>query len=125
VTGDVRTSLGLTLPGVGAAALPPAVFLVLYTGSPGTLIDLAADLAWLTGRSLSDFVLDQHLPGPAGMGTGTNLFEASVFNQAIGVLIGRGFTPRQAVGQFDARAAKAGTTRHAVSRRVLAGLTGS
>jgi len=61
----------------------PAVVLVVYAGSPGTFVDLAADLAWLTARPLSDFFLDQHLPAPAG-DAATNLFEVSVINQAIG-----------------------------------------
>ena len=52
VPGDVRTSLGLALPGLGDARLLPVVVLVLYAGSPGTFVDLAADLAWLTGPPL-------------------------------------------------------------------------
>ena len=123
VTGDVRTSLGLALPGIGDARLVPSVVLVLYAGSPGTFVDLAADLAWLTARALSDFVLDQHLPGPAGIGTGTNLFEASVINQAIGVLIGQGYTPRQAERHLHEQAAGASISRHAASLRILTRLT--
>jgi hypothetical protein len=95
----------------------------LYAGSPGTFVDLAADLAWLTARPLSDFVLDQHVPGPAGIGTGTKLFEASVINQAIGALIAQGYTPQQADGQLDAQAADAGINRHAARLRILARLT--
>jgi hypothetical protein len=120
--GDVRTSLGMALPGVGDTCVAPTVVVVLYAGSPGTFVDLAADLAWLTIRPLRDFVLDQHLPGSDGMDTGTNLFEASVVNQAIGVLIGQGFTPRQADGQLDAQAANAGISRHAASCLILARL---
>ena len=56
--------------------------------APGTFVDLAADLAWLTARPLSDLVLDRHLPPPAERGAATSLFEASVINQAIGALIG-------------------------------------
>ncbi|HET9563392.1 MAG TPA: hypothetical protein VFP27_02520 [Mycobacterium sp.] len=124
VPGDVRTSLGLALPGLGDARLLPVVVLVLYAGSPGTFVDLAADLAWLTARPLRDFVLDQHLPAPAGKGTGTHLLEASVINQAIGVLIGQGYTPQQADRQLGAQAADAGISRHAASLRILAKLAG-
>ena len=89
----VRTSLRLTLPGVGDGWASPSVALILYAGTPGTFVDLTADLAWLTGRPPSDFALDQHLSVPAGSDAGTSLRAASVINQAIGVLIGRGYTP--------------------------------
>jgi hypothetical protein len=117
---DVRTSLSLALPGVGDVGLPPALVVVLYAGSPGTFVELAADLAWLTARPLSDFVLDQHLPDPAGTGATTRLSETSVINQAIGALIGRGYTPEQAVRHLTAEGAKAGISRHAVGLRILA-----
>jgi hypothetical protein len=120
--GDVRTSLGLALPGVGDARVARAVVLVLYARSPGTFVDLAADLAWLTARPLRDFVLDQHLPA-AGPGTVTHLLEESVINQAIGVLIGQGYTPMQADRQLDVLAADAGVSRRAASLRILAKVT--
>jgi hypothetical protein len=120
-TGDVRTSLRLALSGVGDVGLP-AVVLVLYAGSPGTFVDLAADLAWLTARPLSDFVLDQHLPAPAEQCSATNLFEDSVINQAIGALIGQGYTPEQAERHLTAEGAAAGLSRHAFGLRILAGL---
>ena len=121
-TGDVRTSLRLALPGVGSAGHLPAVVVVLYAGSPGSFVDLAADLAWLTARPLSDFVLDQHLPAPAERGAATSLFQAWVINQAIGALIGQGYTPEQAEGHLTAEGADAGISRHAVGLRILAGL---
>ncbi|CQD19303.1 ANTAR domain-containing protein [Mycobacterium europaeum] len=121
-TGDVRTSLRLTLSGVGDVGLLPAVVLVLYAGSPGTLVDLAADLAWLTARPLSDFVLDQHLPALAEQCSATNLFESSIINQAIGALIGQGYTPEQAERHLTSEGAAAGLSRHAVGLRILAGL---
>lgn len=98
--------------------------LVLYAGSPGAFVDLAADLAWLTARPLSDFVLDQHLTIPAGSDTGTQLSAASVINQAIGVLIGIGYTPRQADLRLDSQAAHAGTDRYAAAQLILATRTG-
>jgi hypothetical protein len=121
-TGDVRTSLRLVLPGVGDVGLLPVVVLVLYAGSPGTFVDLAADLAWLTARPLNDFVLDQHLPAAAERGAATSLFQVSVINQAIGALIGQGCTPEQAERHLTAEGADAGISRHAVGLRILAGL---
>jgi len=35
-----------------------AVALILYARSPGAFVDLAADVARLTGRPLTDFPLD-------------------------------------------------------------------
>jgi hypothetical protein len=120
---DVRTSLGLMLPGVGNGRASPSVALILYAGTPGTFVDLTADLAWLTGRPPSDFVLDQHLRGPAGPDTGTYLRTASVIHQAIGVLIGRGYTPERAHRELDTQAHSAGTDRHTTAQFILDTLT--
>ena len=120
---NVRTSLRLTLPGVGDGWASPSVDLILYAGTPGTFVDLAADLAWLTGRPPSDFALDQHLSVPAGSDAGTSLRAASVINQAIGVLICRGYTPRQAYSKLDTQADGAGTDRYTTAQFILDTLT--
>ncbi len=120
---NVRTSLRLTLPGIGDGRAAPSVALILYAGTPGTFVDLAADLAWLTGRPPSDFALDQHLSVSDGSDTGIYLRAASVINQAIGVLIGRGHTPGQAHRDLDIRADSAGTDRHTIAQFILDTLT--
>lgn len=120
---DVRTSLRLTLPGVGGDRAASSVALTLYAGTPGTFVDLTADLAWLTGRPPSDFALDQDLTVPDGSDTGINLRAASVINQAIGVLIGRGHPPGQAGRELDIRADRAGTDRHTTAQFILDTLT--
>lgn len=120
---DVRTSLRLTLPGVGAGRAATSVAFILYARTPGTFVDLSADLAWLTGRPLSDFVLDQHLSVPAGSDAGTYLRTASVINQAIGVLIGRGYTPGQAHRELDTQADGAGTDRPNAAQFILDTIT--
>jgi hypothetical protein len=119
----VRTSLRLTLPCVGDGWASPSVDLILYAGTPGTFVDLAADLAWLTGRPPSDFALDQHLSVPAGSDAGTSLRAASVINQATGVLIGRGYTARQAHSRLDTQADGAGTDRYTTAQFILDTLT--
>jgi hypothetical protein len=124
VTDDVRTSLWLTLPGVGDGRASPSVALILYAETPGTFVDLTADLAWLTGRPPSDFVLDQHLSGPARPGTATYLRTPSVINQAIGVLIGRGYTPEQAHRELDIQADIASTERRTTAQIILDTLAG-
>jgi hypothetical protein len=120
---SVGASLWLTLPGVDEGWASPTVALILYARTPGTFVDLAADLAWLTGRPPSDFKLDQHLSAPAGSDAGTSLQAASVINQAIGVLIGRGYFPRQAHSKLDNQAAGARTDRHTAAQVILDSLT--
>ena len=124
MAGDIATSLRLTLPGIGDGWAPPAVALILYAKSPGAFVDLAADLAWLTARPLGDFVLDQDLTIPAGSDSGAQLSAASVINQAIGVLIGLGYTTQQADWRLDTQAAHAGTDRYAAAELILAMRTG-
>jgi hypothetical protein len=72
---------------------------------------------------LSDFILDQHLAIPTGAVSGYPLRAASLVNQAIGVLIGRGYTPEQALGHLDAEADRARADRHVVAQRILARLS--
>jgi hypothetical protein len=123
LAGDVRTSLQLRLPGLGEHRSPPTVAIILYAGSPGAFVDLAADLAWLTARPLTDFMLDQHLAIPAGSVTEGQLHAASTINQAIGVLIGRGYTPQQADWELDTQAGHAATDRLMAAQHILARLT--
>ena len=120
---DIRTSLRLTLPGDGDGRASPCVVLILYAATPGTFVDLSADLAWVTGRPPSDFALDQHLSGPARSDTGTYLRTVSVINQAIGVLIGRGHTSGQARQELDNQADSAGIDRNTMAQFILDTLT--
>jgi hypothetical protein len=123
VAEDIRTSLHLSLPGPGDARHSLTVTIILYAGSPGTFVDLAADLAWLTGRPPIDFTLDQHLsPATAPLPDG-RLPAAEDINQAIGVLIGRGYTPQQADQQLDTDAAHNRTDRHTAAQQLLATIT--
>ena len=119
VAGEVRTSLHVVVAGVGPTADSMAVAVTFYAGSPGAFVDLAADLAWLTARPLSDYVIDGHLAIPP-VEPRTGLLEATLINQAVGVLIGRGYTPEQAVGELDTRAARAGLDRAGAAQRILA-----
>ena len=119
VADEVRSSLRLRLPGVGDGESSLSVVLILYAATPGTFVDLAADLAWLTGRPLNDFVLDQHLPGPSRPDAGTYLRTGSAINQAIGVLIGRGYTPEQADRELDTQGERASIERHAIAQFIL------
>jgi hypothetical protein len=121
VAGDIRTSLHVPLPGIGAGHEPVSVALILYAETPGAFVDLAADLAWLTRRPLTDFMLDQHLTVPAD--TTDQLRAVSDTNQAIGALIGRGYTPQQAHRHLDIQAADNRTDRHTAAQLILDTIT--
>ena len=99
-----------------------AVVVHLFAGSPGAFVDLAADLAWLTGRPPKDFALDEHLRIPVPDESRVSLRASSVINQAVGVLIARGYSPRRADWQLDVQAAHAGTDRHTAAQVILARL---
>ncbi len=125
-TPAIRASLRMLLPDVastGADDVGVGATLILYAGRSGAFVDLAADLAWLTGRELTDFVLDQQLQLPAQPDCTLTLLTASLIDQAIGVLIGRGYTPDQAHRELDADAARAATGRAGAAARILAALT--
>ena len=100
----------------------PSIALVLYAAVPGALVDLAADLAWLTSLPLADFVLDHHLRGPEPSRTSTGM--ASLVNQAIGVLLGRGQTPDEAYQTLADHASAGGVTRASAAETILAEVTG-
>jgi hypothetical protein len=123
--GDILTSLQVLLPIMGAGDDTGAVAVILYASVPGTFVDLAADLAWLTGRPMSEVTLDGHLSLPAAADVGDQLHAASAINQAVGVLIGRGFTPHQAHCHLDIQAATNRTDRHAAAQSILGALIAS
>jgi hypothetical protein len=115
---DIRTSL-LLVAATDEQGFTPRVSLILFAAVPGAFVDLAADLCWMTGHTLIDAVLDQHLSVPADGHAGETLQKASVINQALGVLIGRGYTPEQADLELDTHAANAGTDRHQAAILIL------
>jgi hypothetical protein len=122
---DVRTSLLVPLPAapLGAMAVTASATIVLYAATPGAFIDLAADLAWITGRPLADFRLDEHRTLPASYKSPAHLGAMSAINQAIGVLIGYGSTTEQAERDLYARAASDGIDLFGAATLILAGLT--
>lgn len=122
----IRSSLLVPLTGardencaVEATTSPASITLVFYATTPGAFIDLAADLAWLTGLALSDFRLDEHRTLPPGHTSSKSPRAMSTINQALGVLIGQGATPDQAERDLAARAADAGIDLPAAATLVL------
>ena len=116
---EVVSSLRIPLSDHDMGSVGPEFALILYAGRPGAFVDLAADLCWLTGRRLSDFALDQHMSLPVEPDRDGVLGTARV-NQAIGVLLGRGYTPEQAQHEIDARATAAGHSHSAAAGIILA-----
>lgn len=118
---DILTSLWIPFPSThgGPAGVGPSLALILYGGKPGAFIDLAADLAWLTGRDLIEFALDDDLTVPDHAG---ELSRMTLINQALGMLIGRGRTPEQAQRELHAEATRTGDGHHMIAGRILARL---
>ncbi|AEF34859.1 MULTISPECIES: ANTAR domain-containing protein [Mycobacteriaceae] len=123
--GDIVTSLWLPIPPAmsddGAA---PFASLILYAGNPGAFVDLAADLSWLTGRTLTEFVLDQHRTPPRAGGAPGGIAAASLIDQAIGVLIAGGYTVERAHREIDARAERLSVSRGDIANDILSELNG-
>lgn len=120
--GLIGSSLRFLVPGGSAGAdMDPPVELVLYAAEPGALIDLAADLAWLTGRELGEFRIDadRHFPVDDG---DMSFSSWSTVNQARGVLMGRGLSADEADRELEARAASVGVRSHVAAAALLAAL---
>jgi hypothetical protein len=124
---EISASLMIPLqqPAVDGAGAVAGIDLILYAGTPGAFIDLAADLAWLSKRPLVGFVLDQHLVPPGDPDASDGLAALSSINQAIGALIARGRTPEQAERELDALAANAGLDRYLAATQILGATNGA
>jgi len=95
--GAVHSSMLLPLPLMCDSA--PGSTMILYAGIRGAFVDLAADLTWALGAPPEAFVMDAELAGaPAGASEEiiSGLAGFSLVNQAIGVLINRGFSHDEA-----------------------------
>lgn len=117
VVADICTSLHVLLPVTEPGRAPVA--LILYAATPGAFVDLAADMAWLKASPMIEVTLDEHLLSATGRETATQLLAASDINQAIGVLIGRGYTAHEAHREIDTHAATNDIDRHSAARLIL------
>lgn len=121
-----RTSLRWTPdPQPGAA---PAE-LILYAGTPGAFVDLAADLSYVrsrrTGATVTpDVRLDLDLPPPSPVSDLTGLDELALLNRACGVLMERGADPDDAMAELVRQAETSGLDRYGYARLVLESVRG-
>jgi hypothetical protein len=111
-----------TLDDEGSAALAVAVdgAVIFYAGTPGAFVDLAADISWLSGSS-AGLVLDHDLVPPDPEGE-SGLDDIVAVNQAVGMLLARGFLPDQARTELDRWAALRGGDRISAARWLLTDL---
>ena len=90
-TSDIATSLRLSLAWVPSLSADSRI--TLYASTPGTFVDLAADLAFaLHSHSIR---LDEDIPS-ALVSDLTGAGRLSAINKAVGVLISHGHTPDSA-----------------------------
>jgi hypothetical protein len=95
----------------------------MYAGIRGAFIDLAADLAWLTGRAPATLVLDEHCTLPHASETASVFTAAWLVDRATGVLLEHGYTPEDAERELLARAARLGVDLHGSARDIIGELT--
>jgi hypothetical protein len=113
---EITTSLHLTLGGF--PLLDPTTEITFYAATPGTFIDLGADLTFALGAAAGPR-LDQDLPTPVWTGV-TGIGELSDINVAIGILIGHDHTPETARRELHRIAAAASITTSEAAARVRA-----
>ena len=89
-TSDIATSLRLSLAWIPSLGTDSRI--TFYASTPGTFVDLAADLNFALD---SDIRLDEDIP-PVLVSDLTGVGKLSAINTAIGVLIGHGHTPDSA-----------------------------
>ena len=119
---SVETSARIPLASLHPTLVLPVV-IVLYASVPGAFVDLAVDLAWITGRSLDDIGLDADLASAASDEAIASLSSLSIIDQAVGVLVGRGLTPEEALAELDAAGSRTSLNRHANAVKVLDSLS--
>lgn len=121
----IETTLRLSVPTDSQQADRASIQIVLYATTPGALIDMAADVSFLTGSAFDSADLDQHR-GMAYEPDIVGVLQAeSIVGEAIGVLIAHGHTREQAYVELDLMAELAGTDRITEANAILATLTAS
>jgi len=121
VASDIVTSLSLPL---NWAALDAGSMIIFYSGVPGAFVDLAADLSYSLHLPPGTVVLDQDTAAPVRESGLTGVTESSTVNQAIGVLIDRGYTPATAGAHLKHQARELRRGVHHAATRILRSAAG-
>ena len=126
--GHVATSLRLPLALLDSGFAAES-HIVLYAGTPGAFVDLAADLQFALrdantperqeNSALPPIRLDADPPPRTRGFRLSGLTELSIIDRAVGVLIGQGHHPDHAHGTLRRNAARAGLEPHAWADRLL------
>lgn len=119
---DIGASMMMALPNSTAGTRPTSTTIVFYATSKGAFVDLAADVTWLAGTRVADVVLDQHLVPPSGVDPQVTLEALAAVDQAIGMLLGRGYTPEQAEDHILERAALTHVSAHSAAELIMSQL---
>src|SRR6478672_6969538 len=106
-TATVESSLCVPLPSLLAESGSAVVF---YAGTPGALVDLAADLQWALHLPAEAMLLDQDLTPASGADPIAGLPEMSIIHRALGALLAQGRTPDAAAHDLRTSADRFGTS---------------
>jgi hypothetical protein len=98
-TSDITTSLRVSLAWVPSLSADSRI--TFYASTPGTFVDLAADLTFALD---SDIRLDEDIPSALASDL-TGVGKLSAINKALGVLVGHGHTPDSAQHELRQMAA--------------------
>jgi hypothetical protein len=98
VTADVGSSMRFPLTHLGPLASSNGTA-VLYAERPGAFADLAADLTFVLDLPDDELVLDDD-PLPAVRSDLEGLRRLNMIHQAVGVLVGRGYTAEEALAEL-------------------------
>jgi hypothetical protein len=114
---DIATSL--LIPLVNLTPTEAGSSLVLYAGTPGAFVDLAADLTYALQVGPDGLIIDAHL-NPTFEDSGLDeLADMTHINQAIGILIGRGHSPEGASTELHRLAGLAETTIRVAAHQLI------
>jgi hypothetical protein len=109
----------VTIPLAGLIADAAGSEITFYATKRGGLVDLAADLSYALGASPDAAQFDLHLTPDAPGTRGTGLDHVRSHNQALGILLERGFDLEQARAELHRLARQAQTTPEIVATRLI------
>jgi hypothetical protein len=117
---DVLSLSSLRLPLPGLRTSDPGSIVYLFAARLGAFVDLAADLAVALGLEGAALQLDFHTDRTGSVPAGTDLSVATAINQAVGIMIERGYTVEDALTRLQSMAAGQRLTLNAVALEMVA-----